>query len=90
MLECWEAALDNRPSFEELYKDISRYTERIAGYLELEYSPFSGVDSEAAINESGPKTEEGETESVGLIHVIESSLNTAVEYADSTLNSNSD
>ena len=41
MLQCWELAPENRPPFNTLYMDTSRFIERIAGYLEIGFNPFS-------------------------------------------------
>ena len=40
MIKCWEFEAENRPSFQELHKNMSRYSERIAGYLDMS-SPFT-------------------------------------------------
>ena len=70
MMNCWAATPDNRPSFKELYKDISRYTECIAGYLELEYNPSGGVEgAEVTIKESEPKNEADKIQSAVSIQV---------------------
>ena len=71
MMKCWETVPDNRPPFKQLYSDISRYTECIAGYLKLEYSHFSAVEGiEATLKENEPQNEEGETQSAMSIHEI--------------------
>ena len=71
MLKCWEATPDDRPSFEQLYKEIFRYTECIAGYLKLEYNPFGGVVGiDAASEENEPQNEENEIQSAMSLHVI--------------------
>ena len=44
MRHCWEKAPEDRPTFKELYTSLSKYIERIAGYLELGYNPFSTVE----------------------------------------------
>ena len=44
MMKCWEMKPENRPSFKELHLSISKYIERIAGYLEMGFNPF-GVTS---------------------------------------------
>lgn len=44
MIECWTASPDARPSFKQLYTDISKYIGRIAGYLEIGFNPFAGKD----------------------------------------------
>ena len=44
MLQCWESVPDERPSFEILYKNTSKYIEGIAGYLEISINPFVGHD----------------------------------------------
>ena len=41
MRKCWEMAASDRPTFKELYSNISKYIERIAGYLDLGFNPFT-------------------------------------------------
>ena len=41
MRKCWEMSPENRPSFKELTRTISKYIERIAGYLEIGFNPFT-------------------------------------------------
>ena len=41
MKKCWVKNPEDRPTFKELYTDISIYIERIAGYLQLGYNPFT-------------------------------------------------
>jgi serine/threonine protein kinase len=56
MMKCWEAAPDDRPSFKELHKATSKYTERIAGYLEIGYNPFAGMEKvKTTLKENEPK-----------------------------------
>ena len=42
MKECWDIVPDDRPSFKEIHTNTSKYTERIAGYLEIGFNPFTG------------------------------------------------
>ena len=41
MRKCWEMSPEDRPSFKELTKTISKYIERVAGYLEIGFNPFT-------------------------------------------------
>ena len=43
MMKCWEMMAEDRPSFKELHKKTSKYIERIAGYLEMGFNPFTGM-----------------------------------------------
>jgi c-mer proto-oncogene tyrosine kinase/anaplastic lymphoma kinase/receptor tyrosine kinase len=43
MMTCWELMAEDRPSFKELHKKTSKYIERIAGYLEMGFNPFTGM-----------------------------------------------
>ena len=45
MRKCWVMSPDDRPTFKELYSNTSKYIERIAGYLDLGYNPFTGVET---------------------------------------------
>ena len=40
MRKCWEMDPNKRPSFKVLYSITSKYIERIAGYLVMEFNPF--------------------------------------------------
>ena len=40
MINCWVKAPSDRPTFRELYSNISKYIECIAGYLEMGFNPF--------------------------------------------------
>ena len=52
-MQCWEKALESRPTFKELYSNISKYIERVAGYLDIAFNPFTA---------GGEGGEEGEGE----------------------------
>ena len=45
MLQCWDSTPDKRPSFNTLYMDTSKFIEEIAGYLEMGFNPFSGLNN---------------------------------------------
>ena len=66
MLKCWEAVPDDRPTFKQLYKEISTYTESTAGYLKLEYSAVEEAETNLGKNE--PWNEEDEIQSAMSIH----------------------
>ena len=51
MVKCWEYEPENRPSFQELHKSTSSYSERIAGYLEMSVNPFKGAGDNAVKEE---------------------------------------
>ena len=71
MMKCWEAAPDDRPSFKELHKAISKYTECIAGYLEIGYNPFAGMEMvKTTLKENKPKDDGDELVSAVSIQVI--------------------
>lgn len=40
MMSCWARHPDDRPTFSEIVKKISSYTEVIAGYLDINFNPF--------------------------------------------------
>lgn len=60
---------DDRPTFKELYKNISKCIERMAGYLEMSFNPFA--TEERVISKE--KDEIGDTLAV---HVIPPSVPT--------------
>ena len=63
MRKCWEMLPRKRPTFEELHSNISKYIEHIAGYLQMEFNPFSGVSGGQGTGQSreqvGSNTGEG-------------------------------
>ena len=71
MRKCWEMAPHDRPSFKDLHTNTSKYTERITGYLEMEYNPFAGVKSTV---DKETEEEEGEVESAVAIVVTPASV----------------
>ena len=40
MKKCWEASPKDRPSFTEIYEELSHFIERVAGYLDIKFNPF--------------------------------------------------
>ena len=66
MMKCWEAEPNDRPSFKELHKATSKYTEHVAGYLELGFNPFAGIEK--------VETHSKENESKGEKEVLESAV----------------
>ena len=55
---------DDRPSFKDLYTNVSKYIEHIAGYLEIEFNPFAGTEMVKTTTEETEK-DEGILESGG-------------------------
>ena len=89
MMECWEATPDDRPSFKELQITTSKHTEQIAGYLEIGYTPFVGMEKvKTNIIENKPKDEKDELEFKVSIQVIPPSVDTS--EAQAALNNNID
>lgn len=64
MMSCWVRKTDERPSFSEIVKKISNYTEVIAGYLDINFNPFETkykqTDTQAAINATTAETPDSE------------------------------
>ena len=68
MKKCWEMKPEKRPTFSELYANTTKYIERIAGYLDLGFNPFSGVEG----GETMIAEEENEEEECGpgaVLHI---------------------
>ena len=68
MRKCWQTAPKDRPTFKELYSNISKLIERIAGYLEMGFNPFEGGE------EGKREVKKGELESPVAIEVIPASI----------------
>ena len=45
MVNCWKASPKERPSFREIHKDLSMFTERVAGYLDMGFNPFKAGEN---------------------------------------------
>ena len=58
-------APDDRPAFKQLNKNTSMYIERIAGYLELGFNPFVGVEDVSRVEDKQTEDKEGEAASAG-------------------------
>ena len=43
MMKCWSKEPDDRPPFTEIVTTISKYTECIAGYLDVNFNPFKST-----------------------------------------------
>ena len=46
MIQCWKMSPEDRPNFKEIYYRLSKFIERIAGYLEIGFNPFTGRGEE--------------------------------------------
>ena len=54
MMQCWEMAVEDRPTFSEICLTMSNFIEHIAGYLQMGYNPFKrGVGKGEAEEEDG-------------------------------------
>ena len=62
MSQCWEKVPENRPTFKELYSNISKFIERIAGYLDMGFNPFTGRGTEEGEDVSKDEMELAENE----------------------------
>ena len=65
MRKCWESEPCDRPTFRKNYSDISQYINKIAGYLDMGFNPFSegkggGGGGEGGGGEGGGGGGEGE------------------------------
>ena len=69
MRKCWEMSASDRPTFKELYSNTSKYIERIAGYLDLGFNPFTAVESKKRVDND----EERDFDSPVTIQVIPAS-----------------
>ena len=74
ILHCWDIMPENRPTFQDLYANTSKFIEAIAGYLEIGMNPFSGQttstnggDSSEACDMEYGEEDFGPTVSVNII-----------------------
>ena len=42
-MQCWKMSPEDRPTFKELCSSVSKFIERIAGYLEIGFNPFTAA-----------------------------------------------
>ena len=68
---------DDRPSFKDLHTNTSKYTECIAGYLEMGFNPFSGV---SRVKSTVVENEEVGFESAVAIQETPASVETSVAH----------
>ena len=61
-MQCWEKAPESRPTFKELYSNISKFIERVAGYLDIAFNPFTAGGGGGEEGEEGIKEEEEDVE----------------------------
>ena len=85
-MQCWKMSPEDRPTFKEICSNVSKFIERIAGYLEIGFNPFTGGGAEkrgeggeeqGEIQEEGAedeKVERAEDESTVAINVIPPSV----------------
>ena len=82
MRKCWEMDPSKRPSFNELHTLTSKYIERIAGYLEMEFNPFSriGMVKSAIVEENETEGKNGGIDVGVAIQVTPTSVKTTAPY----------
>ena len=65
-MQCWEKAPESRPTFKELYSNISKYIECVAGDRDIGFNPFTaggeGGDEGEGEEEADIKEEEEDVE----------------------------
>ena len=74
MKSCWEIVPNDRPSFKALHMNTSKYTERIAGYVDMNYNPFAGRNVK--------KEKRGDTNEYGFESVSLKVVPPSVEMAE--------
>ena len=52
-MQCWKMSPEERPTFKELCSSVSKFIERIAGYLEIGFNPFTAAVATSAAGEKG-------------------------------------
>ena len=64
MINCWEKAPEDRPTFKQLCARLNRHIERVAGYLEMGFNPFSAEEGAGTGQiEEGEEEKEAEDDS---------------------------
>ena len=59
-MRCWKMSPEDRPTFKEICCSVSKFIERIAGYLEIGFNPFTGGGAVEGGGEEEGENEEGE------------------------------
>ena len=62
MMQCWKMSPEDRPTFKEICSNVSKFIERIAGYLEIGFNPFTGGGAVEGGEEGGEGEDKIETE----------------------------
>ena len=60
MMQCWKMSPEDRPTFKEIYSSVSKFIERVAGYLEIGFNPFTGGGAVEGGREGEEEEGEGE------------------------------
>ena len=60
--QCWKMSPEDRPTFKEICSNVSKFIERIAGYLEIGFNPFTGGGAVEGGEEGGEGEDKIETE----------------------------
>ena len=55
-MQCWKMSPEDRPTFKEICSSVSKFIERVAGYLEIGFNSFT----EGGAGEGGEEEGEGE------------------------------
>ena len=68
-MQCWKMSPEDRPTFKEIYSSVSKFIERVAGYLEIGFNPFTGGGAVegGGEGEEEEKVERAEDESINVI-----------------------
>ena len=76
MVKCWNFDPEDRPTFKELCSSTSAYVEKIAGYLDMNFNPFSeDQQEEPAIPPCKDENEDVQVEQEPTIQMFPPSLN---------------
>ena len=69
-MQCWKMSPEDRPTFKEICSSVSKIIERVAGYLEIGFNPFTGGGAVEGGEAEDEKVERAEDESTVAINVI--------------------
>ena len=80
MINCWNFEPQDRPTFKELSSTASSLIEKFAGYLDMNFKPFSNAEMAKPFIPEPEKNEDVEVEAEVSIQVFPPSVKKSNSY----------